>query len=344
MNSLNEHFPFLGGHEVDNIYTSLTGRLPRHSQHMWIRNNGNDRWLTNGVCAFTPFDTDKKTLLVYACCHGAQLCEYWLNHSFTQHIRERYNIIFWQNYRAQGDAHYQPGQTHSVANLPEEYRELFIASFRSADVIVTHPAYGGTEFSPEFLMASYSNPDVHVIRFHSPSFGALWPVCLFGDDWAKDLLRSGVSAHSLKALIRTGETHACLTKRFEKAMDRLHAKDRLVDVGIEGFFSRHWRTHRMFVTFNHPSFHLMAAQAQAIEKAVVCADPGFFPWLSPDDEQACLRLPWNACNFQPVWPDHAIATRELGLRYSDSYPDTDHFYEKEIDRCASAVAAETTNQ
>jgi hypothetical protein len=339
VNSLIPHFPFLDGGGVDAVYNYVLGRYPTHAQHLFLRNNGNDPWLTNGVCAFTPPDYRKKTLLVYACCHGAQLCEYWLNHSSTRYIRDNFNIIFWQNYRTQGDAHYMPGQASRLSLLPDEYRELFIASFRKADVVVTHPAYGGTEFDPNHLISSYAKPSVtHIIKFHSPSFGALWPVCLYGDDWCKDLLVSGLSADQIKERLANGELHCNLSARFAQALTRMRHKDTLVDVGISRFFSAHFRTHRMFVTFNHPSFHLMASQALRIEESLAGQHPGIIHSLSPTEEAYCLALPWNSCNFQPVWPDHRISNRELGLRYTDSYPDTTGtFYGGQIERCAAEV-------
>lgn len=331
-------FPFLDEPKVEALYRFFLDRSPTHAEHLWMRNNCNDSWLTNGVMAFQwPWDATKPVLLIYACCHGAQLCKYWLEFSQSGYVRGRYNLVFIQNYRVQGDAHYLASTGESIKNpatLPDEYRELFLAVWRKAELVITHPAYGGTAFDPGSLFSNLGAKHARMLKFHSPSFGALWPVCLYGDDWVKKLLRGGMLAEEIKEVLAKGHTNADLPSRFTRAYGRLLLKDTYVDTPIAGFFETFCRRHRMFVTFNHPSFHLMGLQAMQLEarlagKTIAC-DPAHI-----------LALPWNACNFQPVWPDHQVTHTHLRLVYPMGYSDTVGFYDNEIDRCAREVAAES---
>jgi hypothetical protein len=144
------------------------------------------------------------------------------------------------------------------------------------------------------------------------------------------LLRHGIKADEIKKSLELGRTSCDLPARFQLAVDRLSIKDSFVHTKIAPFFLEHYRRRRMFITFNHPSFTLMAMQGAQIEEMLGTA--------SRDKEEHCLGLPWNACGFVPVWPDHKAVTRGLRLEYPDYFPDTDGFYNSEIDRCALEVS------
>jgi hypothetical protein len=339
MHILNPYFPPITADQADGLYEFFLNRCPSIDEQRWLTENANDnRWITNGVMAFSaPWDPNKKTLFLYTCCHGAQLMSFWLKYSTSQHITQTYNLCLAQNYRAQGDKNYSTGKPPgNVAGIPDTHRDIFLALFRKADVVITHPAYGGSDFSPESLIAM-TQPNVRVIKFHSPSFAALWPVCFFGDAWAKELLRKGATPDAIIRQLRDGSVNCQLQARWEVAFDRLVRKDKIVDIDIARFFKRHWQRHRMFTTFNHPTFTLMGYQALRLEHIVEGRDGKEVGIL---DYAMILGLPWDCCQMRPLWPDHPQVRRELGVRYPDFIGDTEGFYAKEIWRCWDEVQTE----
>lgn len=341
MQVLDKSFPPLNDGMIARICAGLLGRLPRPDELEWLKKNANDSWLVNGVMGFSqPWYDGRPLMLVYSCCHAAQLLTYWFAFSTSYYIFNHYNVVYLSNYRSMQDAHYgaPPGEKRDLASLPASYSEIFTALWRRADLIIHHPAYGDTEFSPGHLLEKFKDNSFQRISFHSPSFGALWPLCIFGDDWAKNELRRGVSADDLIAQLDKGTANCHLQERWAAAFERMQRKDRQVDIEIADFFEKHWREHRMFITVNHPSFTLMASQAMKIEAALLHRlRPGSVQ-LNKGQEDFLLQLPYNACNFQPVWPDHYLTAKELPTNYREHVGDTNHFYADEVRRCAKEVS------
>lgn len=340
------NFGTLMSPQAEQIYRYFLGRPPSEEENSWLLSNANDPWPTNGVMCFSqPWDNTKATLLVYACCHGWQLLHYWANHG-NNYIRNAFNVVLVQNYRVMGDANYQgqasgqPRADKIMEPIPHVYSDLFRAMCSKASWVVYHPAYDGTIFDPENLFewpVGYDN-EQRTVSFHSPSFAAFWPVSHFGDEHILHYLRTKeYSPKQLKSALRSGSLFCNYDVRFELGRSRLYSKDSRVKCGIAEFFLKYWTTHRMFLAFNHPSYHLMAYQGAKLCNYIERGECS----IHHDAEQFVLDLGDNEARL-PAWPDHKSTWKHFPFQFPMKYrvEEADAFYSHWIDDLQQKVTKE----
>lgn len=302
----------------------LAGHRPNDSQYRWFVSYVNRAPPSTDsvfLCVDPAFHPSRKTVVFYSTCHLVPIMHYL-------HVHARYlriHDVNWVCVLATNWAH-PFRKTHT---LPL-YFWLLENACRRADYIVYSPMFRGTDADPMRLRADTATPHQRWIGFHAPSFGALWPLChKWGDEQVAERLSRGESAEAIKTEIRNGSIFCDLKRRWQHDFERLLWKDDEVVAKIVPFFERNWKTHRLFLSLNHPSYHLASCLAMQIEKALVGHAPALLPW----EEHFCLYgVPLNPCGMLPVLPDHPAVVRELGISYPQDFPDVDRYYEGVVDQ------------
>jgi hypothetical protein len=289
----------------EHLYGSICGRGLRPGEGDWLSKYANRlKPSESSLYLSAPFDCHKKTLVVYACCHGAQLVDYWNRFYPDRNLGDRFNVAWINNYAWRRDGRTSP---HLVDNCGWLLMDLI----RRADYFIWHPGYAGTEFDPRHMRRSWC-PSARSIPFHSPSFEALWGISeYFGERPVAEAVARGLDMRACAAAWLSGILKTHLVDRFDAAVERLHNKDRDVDVGISDFFEDHCTDRRLFLTTNHPNTPLIGCLGQRIMRIVL--NSAF------EDCRHSLELPDNAIGLDE-WPDCGYAHRDLGLRYPLNVP------------------------
>ena len=299
---------------VATVFRDCTGRMPTTEEFDWLKTNSNCESPTSGWFGIAPdWTPGKKLFVIYCACHSIPMIIFWKRWS---HLLSQYNWIAVFGYQLK-------------AGLPDALGSMFLNMFERADVVVYTPMFRNQEFDPFTLRKKYERPGHFWVGFHSPSFEALWPICLgFGDEHIRELLRAGVSRDEIKRRISACTLDCHLPQRFTESVVRLRAKDDEVEIGFADFFLRRYKNHRMFFTHNHPSFSLVAYLCMRIEKSIA----GVPTELTPLEENFCLHgLPLNPSEMLPLLPDHPIVRNELGIAFADSIQ-SPQFYERLVDQ------------
>lgn len=300
----------------------MTDRWPTDGEFKWFDSVTNLPHSPASVLfGVSPeFNLARPTVIFYSACHSIQILHWLYNWSKTGFIRDVNWLVL---FAVQLDRDFEAGKP-----LPP-YFPMMEMALSKADQVVYTPMFRSAPLDPRVIKSRVA-PDKQWISFHAPSFAALWPVCLhWGDEHVRRALEMGFPPYVIKQGIRDATFPCRMVQRWEEDFDRMLAKDEEVEVRICDFFKKFWRNKRMFLTFNHPSYHLVSHLSQKIEKKLL----GYAAVTTSTEDQFSLdAVPENDCGFFPVWPDHDIASNELGVAYATFHPDHEHHYESIVDK------------
>jgi hypothetical protein len=301
------------------LFSYFAGVIPDAKKIKWSRTEVN-AGVSGSLMINRPFDEKKPLLVVYACCHGAQLVHY-----LNCYGPGGFNVAWISNYRWRGSG------LQSQLDSPLD-SGLFSGIVQKATHLVYHPAYPGTSFDPSTF------PVESKVSFHSPSFEALWGISEFFGEWpVMGMLSEGLSVKQAQERWKNREMKTYLDLRFDLACRRLLRKDDLVQVKLTDYFLRHFRHRRLFLTTNHPNFPIIAWIGQNVlarlfglpikedETLAVPDNPiGLDYW--PDCWYACHDSALEPFSFPPAYGDLAEHDRHyLGIiervysRFEDRY-------------------------
>lgn len=265
------------------LFNTFCGRSPTRGECIWT-----DREVNVGTAGSLminrPWDARKGLLVIYACCHGAQLL-HWLNRYGPPDLAT-FNVAWVSNYKFREAV--QP-----------DFAPARWGVLRRASRLVYHPAYIGSLFDPERFGVNTK------VSFHSPSFEPLWAVSEYYGEWpVLGMIAEGLTLAEAQECWRLRKMETYLGQRVELARRRLARKDAAVQVKIADFFWTHYQTTRLFLTTSHPAFPLIGYIGQR-----VCQEL----FGTPLDEAGASLLPSNPLGLDS-WPDCWYARHHEALR------------------------------
>lgn len=241
-------------------------------------------------------ESRKPTIAVYTSCHANQLRDY-LN-AWRPDITETHHVHYILTHQLQLD-------------YKEDHARILHGIFADADYIFCNwlaiDKFGW--FATENLIGA-KKATVRLVTFVPPCFSAFWPVAeFFGEDPVHKYLDKGYSVDEIIEIYKNGQFDPLFNQRFSSQIEGLRLRERERDVKLSDFILRNYKTHKIFFTTNHPSFHVIGYFAEALlHKA------GF----EARSEFHSLALPVNGGHMGNHWPE----TDYEFTHYRFTYPKT----------------------
>lgn len=234
------------------------------------------------------------SLLLFTSCHAHQILHY-LDH-YRRDIRARFNVT--------------AILIHVATNEPAASRDpRFVQAFQEADFVVYHPLrrekFG--EFSTDALLA-HCKPTCVKIGIPSPSISCFWPITeYFGLEPVLALKRAGLTAEQVISCFenRSG-FDPMFWPRWSQGVGRILLKEQSCDVKIADFVIRNQQRTKLWLTFNHPTYRLIAYM---VEQCLARMDG------EARDEDFVLQLPMNAYGFTHNFPETQYEWDYFGFTY-----------------------------
>lgn len=149
-------------------------------------------------------------------------------------------------------------------------------------------------FSTNVLL-KHMKSDLKLCSFVPPSCACWWPVTEhYGEEPVQMAIDEGLKVEEIVALYKAGTLDWKFQYRFQTQIDGLRHRERLRDVQLSAYVMRHYKMHRMFFTYNHPSFHVIA-------------------YLTDE----CL----GHLGFKQLGEDHSLAVGQNEAKMGNHYPD-----------------------
>jgi hypothetical protein len=108
-------------------------------------------------------------------------------------------------------------------------------------------------------------------------------------------LEAGKTVEEITAIFLSGNFDYDYESRFKSQIDRLRYREAHRDVKISAYIMHHYVSHRMFLTYNHMSFHL----ASFITEECL----GYLGFKQKNEDHS-LTVGWNEAQFGNSYPDH----------------------------------------
>lgn len=184
-------------------------------------------------------------MVFYTSCHAYQFIRYLT--TYRPEVLEDYLIVILYN--------------HLLINArPHFDLNLLQLIMGRAAVVITNPfseKFG--DLSLHSLMVHYDPRTQTDITFVPPSVSHYWPVSEhFGEEpVARYIYNDGTTANEMIDQYLRGRFICMFSERSKRQMDRLGLRGQNCDVQINKFIHDHQKTHKMFFTSNHPTFHLI---------------------------------------------------------------------------------------
>jgi len=201
---------------------------------------------------------------------------------------------------------------------------LFVeAAWRKADAVLFTPigeSYG--PFSSEHLLRMVK-PDCKTVAFTGPNQGCWWPVCeLVGEHGAINLFNEGLNPDQVIDRFRDKKFDPKFDLRFAEQMAFLKGKQSFGSIRLTEFIQAHYRTHKLFFTFNHPTYNVLA----------FCADCALaLMGMIPMGDEHSLSLPLDSISLGDIYPETHYEFEHYNLRYPMRYTaGSEAFYERKI--------------
>jgi hypothetical protein len=227
---------------------------------------------------------NRKLLLLWSGCWGRAILHY-MQH-YRQELLEIYSPLIVIDY----------GLVLSVTRdhkfpLPELVRDAWAA----ADAVIFSPigaCYG--ELSSEFLLR-FVKPECKTASFTGPSQGCWWPICpLVGEHGAHALMAQGLSDDQIWQRFAVGTFDSKFEVRFAEQRAWLKGKQSFGSVRLSEFLERHYLNHKLFFTFNHPTYPV----------TTFCAESCFgILGEATKPEEFVLSLPIDAYMVGDIMPE-----------------------------------------
>lgn len=189
-----------------------------------------------------PFAANK-FLLLYSSCHCEQILTYLKR--YRQDVLAEYNVHVLMTHRLQLD----PVATNN---------RLTWSCFKNADLIIwTRLPEKFGAFSTVQL-EKHCKPSCKTVDFTPPTFASFWPVAeFFGEEAVQEYMLAGKTADEMVELFKAGHFDCHFRSRWPEQCQALEYRERNREVKILEYMKRHFRTHKMLFTTNHPGGHLV---------------------------------------------------------------------------------------
>ncbi len=234
----------------------------------------------------------RKNLLVYSSCHAEQICVY-LN-AYRQDVMDQCYLHMFFSHRA-------------TLGAPESNNRLVHSIFGAADYIIWNDLAENFGCFSTAVLGKHCKTGVQIVSFVPPSCACFWPICEHhGEIGVVDYLDAGCNVNEIIERFLAGKFNYQYESRFQSQIDRLRYREAHRDVKISSYVLRHLKTHRMFFTYNHPSFHLIA---YIVENCL-----GYLGFKELPEEHS-LEVPQNLAAFGNHYPDHSSSFNFFSFAY-----------------------------
>lgn len=214
-------------------------------------------------------------------------------------IAERYKVIYFRNFRA-GDQ----------GPLSEK-------NIRNCDILLEQIAHGAPEMPQKSLLPKWTK----VIRFPIVWFNSLWPTYTrdarnppkgageqlwpYGDRLILDALKEGLSpeAATQRWFEADVASHIDIDRFHQINAAKADELDRRAEIKLGSYAQNNFRSERLFVTHNHPSFRMLEVMRDRIYEALN---------LPPGSED--LR-PASGGMYHTHVPIHPSVAQHFGLQW-----------------------------
>lgn len=261
---------------------------------------------------------NRPILLMYTSCHAEQFLSY-LRQYRPEWLRQFHFVILF---------------THRLLLHRGFFSLEFIHGiFKHADLVFTNPMNPKFEELSTVPLLPLCKPTCKIVTFVPPSVAAFWPVVeAFGEEPAAKMMMDGLTVDEAVKQFSDGKMDCMFDYRYQSQMERLKRREQDCDVAISGFIDAHLKTHKMFFTANHPTFHLAAyIMEMGLRKF------GFEH--KPDDW--LLGLPINGAGFSNHYPETHYEWGHYGFQYprrwENEWGGAANFYSGIIRKCYERI-------
>jgi hypothetical protein len=240
---------------------------------------------------FDPeFDPAKRTCLLYTSCHAYQLRHYLQTRA---------------DFSADFNIHIMLVHVMLLSGMNQQMPALVSAVLPSVEVVLMHDLLGDYD---SLNLKYHVKTLPRSVLFPPPNCNACWPIStLWGSRELEPYFKSGLTPTEVFALLTSGKFNPRFAERMAAELVWLGEREAGCDIRISGFVERHFRTHKLWFTENHPTYNLEAWIASEFLRVI-----GY----SPDDEEAILSLPHDELG---TW-NHNPETHYEWEHYGFTYP------------------------
>lgn len=231
-----------------------------------------------------PEQNNRKNMLFYTACNGRMIRHYVKNH--RPDIYSAYNLH--QLY------------VHSLVILSTQdkvidFPDIVPALFRNADVLFYNPIGAVYQQFSDQNVLRFLKLDAKALSYSGPNQGCWWVICpIFGEHGAWELFDQGLSNQQVWNKLQDGSFDPKFEERFKLQMAWMKGHDSGTDAGMFDFILNHYKRCKMFFTFNHPTYNLIACIAdQCFTKL------GY----TPLGDEHSISLPSDSCMVADVYPE-----------------------------------------
>lgn len=232
----------------------------------------------------------KPTILFFTSCHCFQIDHYL--RTWRPEILDLFHVHYLMIHQLQLDP------TISVNRM---VRGLVA----SADIVFDNA------FLPKFapfdsgnILAS-AKPSLRRFSFVPPTSACWWPVVVpFGEEGVIEHMRGGLDDGQIINRFNEGTFDPQFGKRFKEQMQNLRMREDRHDVKLVDFVMRHYRTHKMWLTYNHPTYHVISHLVERMLEKI-----GIAARTNP------LDVPTNAAGMGSHFPETPYEWEFYRLEY-----------------------------
>lgn len=238
----------------------------------------------------------KPILLLYAACHGQLMLDYIK--TYRPEVAEKYYLV-WVNVLSL--------VVRGLWKKEFDFPWCIPALFNHCSVLFYNPI--GADYGPytDQNVLRYLNHDAQVLSYAGPHHGCWWVVCpVHGEQPLYACFEKGMSDADIYASIVNGSFDPQFAKRFELQMAWLKGYQTGTDAGMADFIERNYRRVKLFFTYNHPTYNLIAWITD-----VLMAKLGF----TALGEEHAIALPSDRGIFADQFPETHYEWDYYGFQY-----------------------------
>lgn len=235
----------------------------------------------------------KPILLMYTSCHAEQFLSYLRQH--RPDVLDKYHCVILFTHRL-------------LLHRGFFSLEFVHGVFKHADLVITNPMNPKFEELSTIPLLPLCKPDCKIATFVPPSVSSFWPVVeVFGEEPIAKAILAGLTCEQTIGQFMTGKLDCLFDYRYQSQMERLKLREKDCDVAISGFIDNHLKTHKMFFTSNHPTFHLAAYIVEQLLHKLNLSMARGADWA--------LSMPVNGAGFSNHHPETDYEWRHYGFTY-----------------------------
>lgn len=279
------------GEQIIYAYARFLGVLPTpgeiiHAGEHFTVEGRHNCYLQLDSRIFSEPNGKRKNLLVYSSCHGEQIDCYL--RKYRQDVLDQcyLHILY----------------SHRMALNRETSNNRFMQSlFANADFLIYNVLSEKFGVFSTNVLLKHMKSDLKLCSFVPPSCACWWVLTEhYGEEPVQMAIDEGLKVEEIVALYKASTLDWKFQYRFQTQIDRLRHRERLRDVPLSAYVMRHYKTHRMFFTYNHPSFHVIA-------------------YLTDE----CL----GHLGFKQLGEDHSLSVGQNEAKMGNHYPDHSAMWE-----------------